>query len=118
MKARVPVPLNSRQKKILHEEIVREYEKTVKRERDNMTRRIIKVILFVLHSEFGFGIGRCAKAFNAFTKAFEESDQDEVFWEHIDRVVIDKLGIRFERDYTEKGSVISETELAERKQSK
>ena len=114
MKSRIPV-YSAAQKKAARKELEQEYLKIVERERNNMTRRIIKVILFVLHTEFGFGIGRCARAFNAFTKAFEESDKDEIFWEHIDRVIIDKLGIHFERDYTEKGTVVSETELAERK---
>lgn len=114
MKARIPV-LNAAQKREATKELEREYMKIMDRERTNMTRRIIKVVLFVLHSEFGFGLGRCARAFNKFTKLFEESDKDEIFWEHIDRVVIDQMGIRFERDYTEKGTVISETELEERR---
>ncbi len=35
-------------------------------------------------------------------------DTDEVFWEHIDRVVIDKLKLEFDRrDYTDNGKVVN-----------
>lgn len=30
----------------------------------------------------------------------KEADTDVIFWEHIDRHVIDRLGLKFERDYT------------------
>ena len=42
------------------------------------------------------------------TEIIEHSDTDEVFWEHIDRVVIDKLKLEFDRrDYTDNGKVIN-----------
>lgn len=113
MKARVP-HFTAKQMKIATKELEREYEKVRDKERNDMTRRIIKVILYVLHERFGFGIHRLARAFNGFNEMFEESDHDEVFWEHVDRVVIDKLGIQFERDYTENGKVISESDLEKR----
>ena len=51
------------------------------------------------------------QAKKVFTKMLEESSKDEVYWEHIDRVVVDKLGLPFERDYTNNGQVISESRL-------
>ena len=109
MKARVPV-LSAKRKQEAVKELEREYEKVRDKERQDMTRRIIKVILYVLHERFGFGVHRLAKAFDGFNEMFDESDRDEIFWEHVDRVVIDKLGIQFERDYTENGKVISESD--------
>lgn len=42
------------------------------------------------------------------TEIIEHSDTDEVFWEHIDRVVIDKLKLEFDkRDYTDNGKVVN-----------
>lgn len=44
----------------------------------------------------------------AMTEIIEHSDTDEVFWEHIDRVVIDKLKLEFDkRDYTDNGKVVN-----------
>lgn len=85
-----------------------EYKKVAKKERDGMARRIIKTMIYVLHEYFGFGIIRAARAMHYFQKTIEQSDQDEVYWEHIDQVVIDYLKIGFERDYTDRGKVASE----------
>lgn len=84
-----------------------EYKKVAQKERDGMARRIIKTMIFCLNKEFGFGVGRCARAFRAFTEHMDTSKDDEVYWEHIDRVVIDQMGLPFERDYTDRGKVAS-----------
>lgn len=47
------------------------------------------------------------KAFEEMTNVINHSNEDEVFWEHIDRQVIDTLEIPLERDYTEKGKVVN-----------
>lgn len=43
--------------------------------------------------------------------------EDEIFWEHIDREVIDYLGFPFERDYTDNGRVVSESDLLKKRRS-
>lgn len=35
---------------------------------------------------------------NTFGKLRAEHDQDEIFWEHLDRVVIDEMKLDFKRD--------------------
>lgn len=61
-----------------------------------------------MYKDFGFGRDRCAKALKSMTEIVEHSDTDEVFWEHIDRVVIDKLKLEFDkRDYTDNGKVVN-----------
>lgn len=68
----------------------------------------LRRIVFALYKDFGFGRDRCAKALKSMTEIIEHSDTDEVFWEHIDRVVIDKLKLEFEkRDYTDNGKVVN-----------
>lgn len=64
-----------------------------------------------MHNEFGYGLTRISRLFNRFTEVLENSDKDEVYWEHIDRVVIDELELPFERDYTNNGQVISESKF-------
>lgn len=103
MKARIPV--TNSQKRLIHDEMVREYQKVAEQEREDMTRRICKTMIFCLNKEFGFGLKRCARVFNAFAEHLYHSHEDEVFWEHIDRVVIDQMKLPFERDYTDCGRV-------------
>lgn len=50
----------------------------------------------------------CKGTIKSMTEIIEHSDTDEVFWEHIDRVVIDKLKLEFDkRDYTDNGKVVN-----------
>lgn len=121
MKARIP-RISVNQKKKLRSEIKLEVDriwKEVEQEKENdITRRVLKTLIYVLNTEYGYGIKRISRLFGSFTKMLEESDKDEVYWEHIDRVVVEKLGLPFERDYTNNGQVISESKLEEDKKLK
>lgn len=117
MKARIPF-LTSAQRKQARVELQAEYQKVAAKERDDLTRRIIKTVIFVMHEVFGFGKVRITKLFKRFTEVLEHSDKDAIFWEHIDRVVIDELGFPFERDFTEDGHVISESDYWEKVKAK
>ena len=109
MKARVPILSENNKKKIVAE-AERELEKRWKKREDELsvelTRRIIKVFIYVMNEKYGFGKKRLLRLIGDFTKKLEETKTDEVFWEHIDKVVIDYLNIPLERDYTEKGRPI------------
>lgn len=108
MKARIPVKLKKEAMAEINRLADREYQKVKDKEIADATRRIFKTIVFALHKDFGFGCDRCAKALKSMTEIIEHSDTDEVFWEHIDRVVIDKLKLEFDRrDYTDNGKVIN-----------
>lgn len=108
MKARIPVKLKREAMAEINRLADREYQKVKDKEIADATRRIFKTIVFALHKDFGFGRDRCAKALKSMTEIIEHSDTDEVFWEHIDRVVIDKLKLEFDkRDYTNNGKVVN-----------
>lgn len=108
MKARIPVKLKREAMAEINRLADREYQKVKDKEIADATRRIFKTIVFALHKDFGFGRDRCAKALKSMTEIIEHSDTDEVFWEHIDRVVIDKLKLEFDkRDYTDNGKVVN-----------
>lgn len=108
MKARIPVKLKKEVMAEINRLADREYQKVKDKEINDLTRRIFKTIVFALYKDFGFGRDRCVKALKSMTKIIEHSDTDEVFWEHIDRVVIDKLKLEFEkRDYTDNGKVVN-----------
>jgi hypothetical protein len=108
LKARIPVKLKKEAMAEINRLADREYQKVKDKEIADATRRIFKTIVFALHKDFGFGRDRCAKALKSMTEIVEHSDTDEVFWEHIDRVVIDKLKLEFDRrDYTDNGKVVN-----------
>ena len=113
MKARRPY-FSKNQMKVANQQLQAEYAKIAEKERSNVTRRIFKVMACALYEEFGFGKKRIARVINVMTKMLEESHNDEVFWEHRDKLVIDYLGIPFERDFTVRGQPYSESELAEK----
>lgn len=108
MKARIP-PKIPKQLKQEAERIAKSaYEQIREKENKDITRRVFKTMLYALYKDFGFGRDRCAKALKSMTEIIEHSDTDEVFWEHIDRVVIDKLKLEFDkRDYTDNGKVVN-----------
>lgn len=108
MKARIP-PKIPKQLKQEAERIAKSaYEQVREKENKDITRRVFKTMLYALYQDFGFGRDRCAKALRSMTEIVEHSDTDEVFWEHIDRVVIDKLKLEFDRrDYTDNGKVVN-----------
>ena len=114
MKARIPKISGNDRKRMLSEveiEVKKAWEKVEEEKTIDITRRVLKTIIYKLNTEYGYGIKRISRLFNSFTKMLEEANKDEVYWEHIDRVVIDKLGLPFERDYTNNGQVISESRL-------
>ena len=109
MRARIPI-LSEKDKKKIVAEAERELEKKWKQREDELsvelTRRIIKVFIYVMNERYSFGKKRLLQLIGDFTEKLEQTKTDEVFWEHIDKVVIDYLKIPLERDYTEKGRPI------------
>lgn len=111
MKARIP-KIKAKDKKQLKQEIdilvtAALAEKEEKIHKD-LTRRILKTFVYVMHTDFGYGRTRLERLLEAFTIQLEKSDTDEVYWEHIDRVVMDELKLDFgKRDYTNHGRVVN-----------
>lgn len=95
MKARIP--LNNRQLKMCRDVV---NDLTEKRQ-VAFTRRIYKLYAFVLNREFQFGRQRIERIIAKINQLLIESDSDELFWDNIDRVVIDELKIQFEREITD-----------------
>lgn len=92
MKARIAIP--ARQKAAIQEEVRRELDK----QEQGRIRRQYKLMCAALHELYGFGAGRLGAVLNRLSSLSAEHDRDEIFWEHIDRVVIHELGIPFEEE--------------------
>lgn len=89
MKARIPADkkLTSREK-LACEEYVRVKE-------GGATRRLLKLMCVALHKE-GFGTMRLGRVLDEMNAMINQ--KDEILWWHIDKLVIDQLGIAFERE--------------------
>ncbi len=96
MKAHIPAAarLTHRQK-----QIVREYDASITNEN---FRRYMKLSLIALREKFGFGHDRAANFLGAISSAAEDAERDEIFWKHVDDVVIDELKLPFDREDYEK----------------
>ena len=66
-------------------------------------RRWLKLTAAILHDKpFKFGHDRIAVFLSKINKLAETEQKDEIFWQHIDRVVIDELKLDFEpENYSE-----------------
>lgn len=72
-----------------------------------MMRRIFKSIAYSLNRKYGFGKQRMMVVLNEAKEIMDEYPKNEIFWEQLDRVCIDEIGIRFVREKINKdGNII------------
>ena len=96
MKARLPA-LSKNQLKKANAEI----DKMIKDKHEQSIRRYMKIMCHVLNEHYGFGKHRLSKVISEIGKLSVEADTDEIYWEHIDRIVIDYMGLNFKREQEE-----------------
>lgn len=71
-----------------------------KQEQDHI-RRIFKLLCVSLHESYGFGRRRLGNVLETIRRTAQEAETDEVYWAHVDRVVIDELQMDFAREEAE-----------------
>ena len=105
MKARRQLPVEIRKQiKLESERYWREIEPV---KRVEMAQRCLKVFLYVLNRDYGFGQKRLKAFYKKCGEFLAKADDDEVFWERIDRVIIDGYGFdELGRDFTERGKAV------------
>jgi hypothetical protein len=92
MKARMPI--NNKVKSRVRQEVANEYE----RQGQASARRMFKLMCAVYNELYGHGKVRCMRAIAKISELSDKHKYDEVFWTHVDRVVIDQMGLEFERE--------------------
>lgn len=99
MKARIPAAarLSKRQMSALREAA----DEAVKQREQERIRRLFKLMCLSLNETYGFGKRRLECVLGQISDLSAEHERDEVYWAHIDRVVIDGLGVKFEREAEE-----------------
>lgn len=92
MKAHIPLDKWTRR------EAERFAEECLKNHKDGFMRRVMKVFYYCLSREYGFGKSRIKRLDELAWATMQEAQEDEAFFEHIDRVVIDELGVDLKRE--------------------
>lgn len=105
MKARISAR-NGLTKKELN--LVEEYAREVCTKRMyGMMRRIFKSFAYSLNRNYGFGKYRTMVVLDEAKEIMDEYPKNEIFWDQLDRVCIDEIGIRFVREKINKdGNII------------
>jgi hypothetical protein len=105
MKARIPIP--NELKAAVKSEIEAEWKKIQREKSVEMAQRCLKVYLYVLNKDYGFGKKRLTEFYTRCGEFLLTADDNDVFWEQLDRVIIDTYGFKeLGRDYTERGKAI------------
>ena len=92
MKSHIPVS------KTVRREINRLTDESLKYHKEGFMRRVLKVVYYCLNREYGFGKSRIRRLDELMWRTMQEAQEDEAFFEHIDRVVIDELGVELKRE--------------------
>lgn len=61
-------------------------------------RRYYKLVAVALNNRFGFGKKRILEVFDEISELSRQREKDEVFWAHMDKIVINQIGLKFERE--------------------
>ncbi len=100
MKARIP-PGNripKRQKQWVDQYAKEQAEWEQKKQSSDYINRLLKLVFVTLHQEFRFGKKRLVSFHDRFYQMLMESARDELYWWHVDQIVIDQLGMEFARE--------------------
>lgn len=100
MKARIP-----REYKLtrIEQDLMMELaEKEFNKQRFAFMRQIFKMFCYVLNREYGFGKKRLTIITDEVEKLMNDNRGNDIFWEQLDRVVIDEIGMDFVREKTDK----------------
>ena len=95
MKARIKPQFNKKQKAAIRDAVAEEMRK----QGESSIRRMMKLMCVSLNEDFGFGAGRLSRVIECISELSEEYENDEVYWEHVDKRLA-QIGIPFDpEDY-------------------
>ena len=107
MKARInPKDMFSKQtRKAVDQYVLEEVDRTKKEE----LTRFLKIFFVTLHNKFGFGKKRLLELMLEAQELMAENQGNEILWDKIDELLINKLGLPFDReDYEEREQAVLE----------
>jgi hypothetical protein len=92
MRARLPATskVSTKQREAIKELVAEE----LKKQREDTTRRIMKMYCATLNEQFGFGKDRLYKLVGKVLEMLQEHEDDEIFWVKMDRK-LHQVGLDF-----------------------
>ena len=85
-------------KNAVSNEEARALNKYLDGQRIDTMRRFFKIMCVALNNEFGFGHDRLMELIVAISNISAEADKDEIYWHHVDKVVINELKLPFDKE--------------------
>jgi hypothetical protein len=84
-------------------ELDEKVESIRKEEREYTLRRFLKAACCVLHDIEDYETEDCERFIKEYLKFFDENQDDDYLWEHVDGLVMDRMGLLdgWERDYSD-----------------
>lgn len=96
------INMSTKEKKELNEYMAQRAKKIYDEEATGLVRRCYKTFAVVLHQKHGFGRNRLLKVMEELADISKLRDIDDVFWKHLDDIIINEIKLDFEReDYKE-----------------
>ena len=82
------------------ERIRNEVEAEFQKQSKDMANRFFKLFCVALHREpkFRFGKYRLSRVLQVVNDMCVEAEKDEIFWYHVDRIVIEEIGLDFVKE--------------------
>lgn len=100
MRARIPPKMKYSKRE--QKELQKLAEDALSKKQYGFMRRLFKAFCYVLNRKYGFGKYRLSAAIGEIEQVMDECLTSEIFWEQLDRVVIDEIGLDFVREKTDK----------------
>lgn len=84
-------------------ELDEKVESIRKEEREYTLRRFLKAACCVLRDIADYDAEDCERFIKEYLKFFDENQDDDYLWEHVDGLVMDRMGLLdgWERDYSD-----------------
>ena len=90
--------LTNKQQKELDEYVKNKGLEIYQTESEGDFRRYYKLVAVALNNKFGFGKKRILEVFDKISELSRQREKDEVFWAHMDKIVINQIGLKFDRE--------------------
>lgn len=90
--------MSTKDKKELNEYMAQRAKKIYDEEATGLVRRCYKTFAVVLHQKHGFGRNRLLKLMEELSDISKLRNIDDVFWKHLDDIIINEIKLDFERE--------------------
>lgn len=90
--------LNSKSRQELDKYIFDKAMEIYNDEAAGLVRRCFKTLSVALNEKYGFGHDRIIRLFDSSMDIAKLRDTDEIYWKHMDDIVINQIGLEFDRE--------------------